>query len=130
MGAGPTKRTLALLRKGGGIAQKVEFWNAHARRRIDVFGFGDVISAGGDRGVALWQATTRSNVMDRVSKIREECADAASVWLESGGRIFVIGWAKLGARGERKLWRARILEIGFTEGDDGLGVIVEKDRVR
>ena len=104
MATSPTQRTLAECRKRGWRACVVEKWIAQARRRIDVYGFGDVLALDGKPGSLLIQATTTANAPSRVTKIRGECAEAASDWLRAGNRIAVWGFARRGAAGKRKLW--------------------------
>lgn len=106
----PTARTLDFLRSDLGMqAGIVERWNPHARIRQDLFGFVDLIAASEERGIVAVQATSGTNVSARIAKIREE--PRAYPWLAAGGRIWVIGWSKRGARGKRKLWTPRIVEI-------------------
>ena len=110
----PTERTLKYLRNDlGMVAQVVERWNQFSRVRQDVYGFGDILAHGEDRGVWLVQATSTGNMAARVRKIREEPRSWS--WLRSGGRIVVIGWAKRGARGKRKVWTPRLVEVLLTQ---------------
>ncbi len=103
----PTERTLKELRRLGFACQVVEHWNPHARRRVDLFGFIDVIACTPD-GILGIQATSGSNHSVRVRKIREECTENAQAWLEAGGRIEVWSWKlaqakrKDGSKGLRK----------------------------
>ncbi len=103
----PTERTLKELRRLGFACQVVEHWNAHARRRVDLFGFIDILALTPD-GILGIQATSGSNHADRVRKIREECTDNAQAWLSAGGRIEVWSWKltqakrKDGSKGLRK----------------------------
>jgi hypothetical protein len=83
----------------------VEKWNDHTKRRIDVYGFGDILACSPD-GPMLIQATSGSNGASRVTKIATECAHAARAWLESGGRIEVWAWRKYAKPVERRFWRA------------------------
>lgn len=100
----PTQRTLAYCRQRGWRAQVVEKWLAPARRRIDLFGFGDVIALDGLTGSVLIQTTSATNAAARITKLVTECADAAEDWIGAGNRIHVHGWRKGGARGKRKVW--------------------------
>ncbi len=87
----PTQRTLKELRSRGYLVQVVERWNPFARRRIDLFGFIDVI--GIRRGEVLGvQATSASNVSARVKKIAEH--ENVGAVREAGIRIAVWGWDK------------------------------------
>lgn len=110
----PTERTLKYLRKDlGMVAQVVERWNQAVGIRQDVYGFGDILAHSEDRGVWLVQATSAPNMSARVRKIRDEPRSWS--WLRSGGRIVVIGWAKRGAKGKRKLWTPRLVEVLLTQ---------------
>lgn len=111
MAASPTSRSLEECRKRGWLAHVVEKWIPHTRRRLDAFGFGDVLVMDGRPGSLLIQATSTPNMAARVTKIREECAEAARAWLAAGNRIEVWGWAKRGKAGERKRWTLRTVEI-------------------
>lgn len=111
MATSPTQRTLAECRKLDWPACVVEKWVAQARKRIDAFGFGDLLVLDGEPGALLIQATTTANAPSRVTKIIEECNEAASAWLKAGNRITVWGWAKRGAAGKRKLWTLKIYPV-------------------
>ena len=100
----PTVRSLALLRKQGFHAQVVERYNQYARVRVDLFGFIDIVAIKeGESGVTGVQTTSASNLSARVNKILG--IPAAQLWLATGNRILVHGWAKKGPRGKRKLWQ-------------------------
>jgi len=106
----PTQRTLAYVRGTLGMQAGItERWNPHAHIRQDLFGFVDVIACSPGHGIVAIQATSGSHVAHRIAKIRDE--PRAFAWLASGGRIWVIGWSKRGARGKRKLWTPRVVEI-------------------
>lgn len=108
----PTSRTLAECRKRGWRAQVVERWVPMTHRRIDLFGFIDLVVLDGKPGVLGIQATSSSNSASRVTKMRTECADALREWLEAGNRVAVWGWAKQGKAGKRKLWTLREVAVG------------------
>lgn len=112
-----TVRTLMECRKRGWRACVIEKWIPQTKRRLDAFGFGDVLVLDDMPGALLIQATTDTggNVSARVGKIRGECAAAASAWLAAGNRVSVWGWGKRGKAGARKLWTLRVVEIApFT----------------
>lgn len=116
----PTKRTLDRARKQGFHADVVERWigppgNPRLRKRRDLFGFIDIIALDGSPGSLGIQATTASNAASRVLKIRIECYELARTWLEAGNRIQVWGWAKKGAKGVRKTWQVRIVDLQLDE---------------
>lgn len=105
----PTQRSLAALRNDAWTVQIVERWNPFAKVRQDMFGFIDLVAMSPSRGILAVQTTSGGNVSARVEKIRQE--PRAALWLASGGRIQVHGWRKVGAKGTRKTWECRILEI-------------------
>ncbi len=118
MAAGPAARSLAELRKQGYYAQVVERWIPMTRRRLDLYGFIDIVaidSAGALPGVLAVQATSTSNMSARLQKICTECADEARAWLQTGNRIEIHGWAKRGAKGKRKLWTLRRHTVELPE---------------
>jgi hypothetical protein len=105
----PTSRTLEALRKQGYEVAVVEKWIPQTRRRLDAFGFIDLIALG--EGITIGvQATSASNVASRVTKILEEPRHKA--WLAAGNKIQVWGWSKKGKAGCRKLWTPTIRDIG------------------
>lgn len=111
MATSPTAHTLAECRRRGWLATVVEKWVPQARKRIDAFGFGDVLVLDDQPGALLIQATSASNVSSRVQKIRGECKNEAAWWLSRGNRIQVWGWGKRGKAGERKVWQLRTVDV-------------------
>src|ERR1041384_1089593 len=105
----PTQRSLAKLRRDGWLVAIVEHWNAHIGRRLDLFGFADLLAIRGN--IALLIQTTRgTNVAHRVAKIT--ALPAARYWLESPSRRIVVhGWAQRGERGQKKVWECREVEM-------------------
>lgn len=98
----PTQRVLNDMRRMGWTVCVVEKWlpipprkgadgddgNGGPKRvRKDAFGFGDLLACRSGDGVALVQATSRSNRSSRRNKINE--SDEARTWLQAGGRIIV-----------------------------------------
>lgn len=133
MPTSPTQRTLAKCKSLGWRAQVVEKWLAHVGRRVDLFGFGDVIALDGKVGSLLIQATTTSNGAARVAKITEDCCEAARDWLHAGNRLEVWGWAKRGKVGKRKLWTLRRWRIACSRYDEDVqlvGMVVEDEDER
>lgn len=109
----PTQRSLKELRKSWPLVQVTERWNAFAKVRNDLFGFVDVLAVGGDVTLAV-QTTSGSNVSARYEKLRY--LPAVVHWLQSSSRKLVIhGWRKVGARGQRKLWTCRTVELRLNE---------------
>ena len=111
----PTQRTLAECRSRGWRAAVVERWIPQTQRRLDAFGFGDVLAIG--QKPWLIQATSGSNVSKRVAKITGECAWDAAAWLDAGGGILVWGWKRYAKPVDRKWWR--VIEREITLADLG-----------
>jgi hypothetical protein len=86
-----TQYTLADMRKRGYEAFVTEHWSSFARRRIDLFGFCDVLCLGDDEVVAV-QTTSWTNVSARIRKIADH-ENVAAV-RKAGIRIIVQGWRK------------------------------------
>lgn len=107
----PTQRTLAMLRRQGWTAAVSEHWNQYARIRQDLFGIIDVVALTGERIIGV-QTTSATNVSARRRKIVG--SPEAARWVQSGGRLFIHGWRKKGAR-----WECREVEI---TSDDFEGV--------
>lgn len=90
----PTQRTLHLLRKEGYTAQVVEKFVAWANRRIDLFGFIDVVGIHPDKqGILGVQTTSGSNLSARIKK--SQALAAYHIWLRAGNTIEFHGWRKL-----------------------------------
>jgi len=104
-----TARSKRYFEKQGFIVAHVEKFNHYTMRRIDVFGFGDLLVCEPDFGIALVQCTTMGHLAEREAKIRDEYR--TYTFLESGGRILLHGWAKKGPRGKRKTWQLTEREI-------------------
>lgn len=106
----PTQRSLAHLRSLGYLAEVVERFNWHTKRRHDLWGCVDILAIRSGEVVGV-QTTSGSNVAARIDKIRELGILEA---LQSAGiRICVHGWAKRKPRGtKRALWTLR--EVWLT----------------
>jgi hypothetical protein len=87
----PTSRSLEHLRKQGYLAQVVEKWIPQVKRRVDLFGFVDILAIRDDEVLGV-QSTSGDNVASRVTKIAEH-ANVAAV-RKAGIRIVVHGWRK------------------------------------
>ena len=120
----PTQRSLKKLRADGWFVAIVEKWNSFTHIRQDLWGFGDLLAIRGDTALIV-QTTSGANVAARLEKIK--AIPAAEAWLQSPTRRIVVhGWRKAGARGKRKLWDCREVEVGremFAPGAEK-GVLV------
>lgn len=107
----PTQRSLARLRKEGWTVCSVEKWIAAIKQRKDAFGFGDLLAVRvGVPGATLVQATGGSaNFSHRLNKIKGIAE--AGIWLAAGNKIALHCWRKVGARGKRKMWECREMDV-------------------
>ena len=99
----PAARTMAKLRSEGWIVDKVEHWNAHSRRRVDLYNFIDLLAICPNRGVLAVQCCGRDFVWHRKKILAER---RAYICLQAGIKIEIWGWRKLKAG-----WRSRVEEI-------------------
>lgn len=109
----PTQRSKAKLKaEGWPLIAVTERWNPFAHVRQDLFGFIDILACRENELLAV-QTTSGPNVSARVEKIGAN--PAYQIWLASPNRrIEVHGWAKRGARGKRKLWTCRVVEMRWS----------------
>lgn len=105
----PTQRSIELLKKQGWTVWKAEHWCPFSRRRKDAFGFADLICVKPSFRGTLYVQTTSGSGSSRVKKIRETAA--AGIVMAAGNPIIVHGWAKRGARGQKKTWTCRETNI-------------------
>lgn len=94
----------------------VERWIPQARRRIDLFGFIDLVCIRrGIPGVLGIQATSGSNMASRVRKIQALAVHKR--WLACGNQIWVVGWRKVvwrrkdGSKAARPRWEERVVKL-------------------
>lgn len=105
----PTQRSLKELRKSWPLVEVTEHWNQFARVRHDLYRFIDVLCCGEVLMLAV-QATSGSNVSARFEKLRY--LPSVAFWLQSPTRqVQIHGWRKTGAKGQRKLWTCRTVEL-------------------
>lgn len=103
----PTARSKRRLEAEGYTVALTERWIPQARRRVDLFGFGDLLAIRPAACIAV-QSTSGSNLAARVAKILAE--PNALRWLQAApgfAQIVIHGWAKRGPRGKRKTWECR-----------------------
>lgn len=106
----PTQRSLKEIRNEGYTAQVVEKFNPFAHIRQDLFGFIDIVAIkSGVPGVLGVQTTTQDHVAEHEDKILAN--PIYKIWLESGNKLEIHGWAKRGGKGKRKLWSVVKKEI-------------------
>jgi hypothetical protein len=118
----PTARTLAAMRAAGYVAEKVEYWNPHARVRKDLFGGIDIVAVADGPGgrVQIWgvQATSGTNHGARVVKLLAE--PKLRRWVACGGLLSVVSWRKL-ASGRWAGRRTDLLVSGPVDAARGIG---------
>ena len=106
----PTQRSLKHLRDLGYTAQIVEKYNMFAHVRQDLFGFIDIVAIHPDKmGVFGIQTTTQKNVSTHLEKIKNN--PIHRLWIETGNKLIVHGWAKRGKAKKRKMWSVKEIEI-------------------
>lgn len=109
----PTQRSLKLLRSRGYLVAIVEKWNPYVKIRQDLFGFIDLVAIKGNETLGV-QTTTRGDINRRMEKIRN--LPAAKFWADSSTRkIIVHGWAIMGAKGKRKKYECREIEMTLAD---------------
>jgi hypothetical protein len=106
----PTALTMRHLRRAGYLVDVVERWIPGAEIRRDLFGIGDLLAATVDEPPLMVQATSLGNVSARVKKARG--CPALAVWLRTGARFQVFGWAKFAGT-----WRPKIVELQGSDLD-------------
>lgn len=106
----PTALTLRYLRTAGYLADVVERWIAQAGIRKDLFGIIDLVGITIDEPVLAVQATSLANVSARIAKAK--ASPALALWLTTGARFQVFGWAK-----RRGKWFPKIVELSGPDLD-------------
>ena len=104
----PMQRSIKKLRADGYLVAITERFNHFSKTRQDLFGFIDLLAIRGNETLAV-QTTSGDHVSDRIAKITS--LQAAAIWLNHHRRIVVHGWRKVGARGKRKVWECREVEV-------------------
>jgi hypothetical protein len=110
----PTQRTLAKQRREGWpLVEITERFNPWSKTRHDLFSFVDVLCVRQDSILAV-QTTSGANVSARLNKIA--LLPSVVHWLSNPAcRLVIQGWSKKGAKGKRKLWECREVEVILSE---------------
>jgi len=110
----PTQRTLAYLRKQGMQVGILEHWNPHVPPhgiRQDLWGFGDLLCTrtvnASDEYATFFIVQCTSGANHSARRLKILGIPEARVWVENGGGILILSWAKRGERGNVKRWTAR-----------------------
>lgn len=95
----PTALTVDLLRQAGWTVHRVEHRHPFANRWVDLLGVADYLAMQPGEGLMLVQLTSDSkkrtatgNVKMRRDKLLASAE--ARLWVESGGRLCLIGWLR------------------------------------
>jgi hypothetical protein len=122
-----TTKTTAKLTKCGYVSQTVESYNYFAKKRKDLWGFGDLLAMNytdPTHKLVAVQSTSKSNVSARYAKItsdtlidpetKEKKPNSiplkAKDWLRCGGHILIIGWDN----DRKKCNRGKCIEIIYN----------------
>ena len=89
----PTSRSLRYLREKGYVCQIVEHFHFYMKRRIDLFGFIDILAIKGKETLAIQTTANMSNAQVRVRKILN--SEYYKLVKNAGWKIEVHGWRKL-----------------------------------
>lgn len=114
-----TSRSKRYLEKLGYMVGSTERWVEQTKRRVDLFGFIDLLAVHNDRRENLAvQATSGSNGPARVRKIWD--TPKAGVWLRAGNRIEVHAWRKVKLKrgGKAVRWEPRITEVTLEQWEN------------
>ena len=117
--ASHVQRTLASLRKSGREAGVVERWIQQANKRIDLFGFIDLVSLDPHSGsIVAVQVCAASSLAAHRKKITGECGHLSRAWLECGGIIELWGWRKQKIKrgGTAYRWIPVVEQIQYQDG--------------
>ena len=112
----PTQRTLKHLRDDGYTCGIVERFLAYAGKygkRMDLFGIIDIIAIKEHEILGVQSCGQAFSEHDK--KILE--SESSKEWLESGGKLVLIGWRKLKVKrgGKDMRWKPRIKEYTLED---------------
>jgi hypothetical protein len=102
------------MRRAGYTCQVVERFCSFSKRRIDLFGFIDILCVGKGRIIGV-QATSGGHVANRIAKIHQE--PKAQEFIDAGGIILVMGWRTLvarkkdGSKAARPKWKPKVIRV-------------------
>lgn len=108
MATSPTTLTVKNLRERGYLVANVEKYNHHIKRRIDLFGFIDVIGVGPQGTIAVQSTGDAHSGWSNFNKRIQKIADHENVDMvrEAGWIIEVHGWKKVKNR-----WTVKIVDV-------------------
>lgn len=123
MASVPLQRSKAWLEDKGWHVWITEVWNSWAHIRQDLFGLIDFvairhdsngvwgINACEDEGAVSEHIKKYLDGWEHPKKGRMPPNPHLPVWLAAGNRFSIMGWGLRGARGERKVWKMRLIEF-------------------
>lgn len=115
----PTVLSLKHLRSQGYTCQVVEKRIPHCFITKDLFGFIDILAMKeGAMGLIGIQTTSTPNVNARIKKIQLE--PLSKMFISTGNRVVIHGWAKRGPRGKRKVYELKEIEYRPENPEDSL----------
>ena len=116
-GISNTSRTLSYIREQGWRAEKVEYWNSFSKTRKDLFGFIDIVAMGEGKIIAIQSCGSSFSAHDKKIREDERCGPLALNWMESGGRLILIGWRKVKLKrgGKAMRWEPRVKEYSVDD---------------
>jgi len=108
-----TSRTLKYFRDKGWKVGVVERWNPYSKKRKDLFGIIDIIAM--DTKSIVGVQSCGQSFREHERKILGSLM--GEEWLESGGRLILIGWRKLLKKrgGKLKVWTPRTREFYISD---------------
>ena len=110
MAISPTQLSLKHLKTNGWDVCIVEKWIAQAKKRIDAFGFGDLLGYHPEYvGATLFQVTTYDNTSARKKKILENIC--AKGWIKAGNGVIIHGWKK----NKNKKWEVKEIVLKIED---------------
>lgn len=114
MKTSPSSRSTQHLKTEGWFVARVEQTIPHTFIKRDAFGWADLLACHPEKGIALVQVTSGSNLAARITKART-VAGPLTAFLLAGGKLLAHGWRKVGPRGERKTWQLREVSLSIQD---------------
>lgn len=116
----PTQRTLKELRERGLCPCIVERFLANGRvgfgRRSDMFDIIDIVAISPEQGIVGVQSCGTA-FAEHYRKITQEKKENTRLWLNSGGKLWLIGWRKVKQKrgGKRMVTMPRFANITLED---------------
>lgn len=111
------ERTLYRLRNAEWTAQKVEYWNDYARRRIDLFGSIDVVAVREGRPILAVQVCLQNDYHKNRDKSLDN--DTLKLWVTAGGVFEVWAWSKRKVKRGGKAHRWHVTKYRLRQSHAG-----------